>query len=268
MPGARCSVLIPVGGMLARRNCTLNTTSEDFDPFSAAVLWVQVPCGVARDPEPTRQKLIDAAARLMAEHGINSVSLTEIVRAANQANRSTIHYHFGSRDALLRAVLQRHKEVVIRRRAELVEDALLSADSDARAAAAVFIRPVAELAAGGWRERAFLCIVSELISDPDRSSDDIKSFIGEMGGERAVDLLLERCPPLPPRVRAERIALVARFINRAAADRARFLQRRGSRARILLSDEEFVDNLIDMVLGALTSPVTLDSQQTSVATGR
>ncbi len=40
--------------------------------------------------------------------GIDNVSLAEIVRAAHQRNVSAVHYHFGSRDEILRALLARH----------------------------------------------------------------------------------------------------------------------------------------------------------------
>ena len=42
------------------------------------------------------------------------------------------------------------------------------------------------------------------------------------------------------------------FIGRAAADRARRLDR--GEAGDALSDDRFVDNLIDMVMGAMTAP--------------
>lgn len=60
------------------------------------------------DSTSTRDKLLDAAARLFAERGIDNVSIREIVRTAGQHNASAVHYHFGSRGEVLRAVLARH----------------------------------------------------------------------------------------------------------------------------------------------------------------
>jgi AcrR family transcriptional regulator len=51
--------------------------------------------------------LLDAAERLFAAHGIAEVSIRQIVRASGQGNLSAAHYHFGSRDALIRAVIER-----------------------------------------------------------------------------------------------------------------------------------------------------------------
>ncbi len=51
-----------------------------------------------------RARLVLAAERLVAERGIE-VPLREIAVAAGQRNNSAVHYHFGSREGLLEAVL-------------------------------------------------------------------------------------------------------------------------------------------------------------------
>jgi TetR/AcrR family transcriptional regulator len=59
-----------------------------------------------RDPDRSRQAILDAAERLFAEHGFETVSMERIGRAAN-LSRGAPGYFFGSKDALYRAVLQR-----------------------------------------------------------------------------------------------------------------------------------------------------------------
>ena len=54
----------------------------------------------------TRAAILDAAERLMAEHGINGVSLRTILAEA-KANAAALHYHFGSREDLIAAILGR-----------------------------------------------------------------------------------------------------------------------------------------------------------------
>jgi AcrR family transcriptional regulator len=51
------------------------------------------------------------AERLFAENGVGSVSIREINRAAGAAP-SAVHYHFGSKDSLLDAVLSQHNDVL------------------------------------------------------------------------------------------------------------------------------------------------------------
>jgi len=52
----------------------------------------------------TRHELLLAAERLFALHGLKGVSLRQIVAATRQRNISTVHYHFGSREALAFAI--------------------------------------------------------------------------------------------------------------------------------------------------------------------
>jgi hypothetical protein len=51
----------------------------------------------------------------------------------------------------------------------------------------------------------------------------------------------------------ERQAICIIFVGTAAADRARLLDRGGKHP--VLSDDRFVDNLVDMVIGAMTAAV-------------
>jgi AcrR family transcriptional regulator len=53
--------------------------------------------------EETHALLIDTAIRLMSEKGTEALSLSEVAREAG-VNRTTVYYHFESREALLTAV--------------------------------------------------------------------------------------------------------------------------------------------------------------------
>ena len=107
--------------------------------------------GTMAEPTSTRDLLLDAAARLYAERGVDNVSLAEIVRAAHQRNASAVHYHLGNRDEVLRALLARHVPVIAERRHRLLEQARSGADDDVRSATEAIVRPVTEFAQRGWR---------------------------------------------------------------------------------------------------------------------
>ncbi|NIB42648.1 TetR/AcrR family transcriptional regulator [Pseudomaricurvus alkylphenolicus] len=55
-----------------------------------------------------RNALILKAQELFARKGIDAVSLNEINKAAGQKNTSAMHYHFGSKQGLLDAVIYEH----------------------------------------------------------------------------------------------------------------------------------------------------------------
>ena len=54
----------------------------------------------------TRQKILDAAEKLFARHGFESTSLRSIIASAG-VNLAAIHYHFRSKEGLVRAVIER-----------------------------------------------------------------------------------------------------------------------------------------------------------------
>lgn len=56
--------------------------------------------------ESTRERILDAAERLFGERGISATSLRKIIAAA-EVNIAAIHYHFGSKDELVREVFGR-----------------------------------------------------------------------------------------------------------------------------------------------------------------
>src|SRR3954466_16165645 len=69
----------------------------------------------------TKQKILDAAEKLIAEQGYAATSLRQIIAAA-EVNLAAVHYHFGSKDELLTAVIQRKVGSVNERRLTLLAE--------------------------------------------------------------------------------------------------------------------------------------------------
>jgi AcrR family transcriptional regulator len=62
-----------------------------------------------RSPQPTQNRILDAAYKLFRRRGYTRVSIDEIAAAAAVTKR-TLYYHFESKDSLLAAVLEaQHK---------------------------------------------------------------------------------------------------------------------------------------------------------------
>jgi AcrR family transcriptional regulator len=204
--------------------------------------------------EETRQRLIEAATRGFAEQGVHSASLLEITRQAGQRNRGAVHYHFGSRDGMLVAVLEQHVDMLATREKELLAIARQQPDDDLASAVAAFVRPAVELGDLGWEGRCYLVILSELVEDdPDSLHPDVVATLTRAGGYDAYGLLEERMPPMSDELRLERMSLTTSFILRAVADRARSSDR-PTPSRHQLDTESFVRNLIAMSVGMLTAP--------------
>jgi AcrR family transcriptional regulator len=68
----------------------------------------------------TKQKILDAAERLIAEHGYAATSLRQIIAEAG-VNLASVHYHFGSKEELLHELVGRKANPVNEKRLELLE---------------------------------------------------------------------------------------------------------------------------------------------------
>ncbi len=53
----------------------------------------------------TKRRILDAAESLMGDKGFTSTSMRDITAAA-KVNLASVNYHFGSKEALLAAVLE------------------------------------------------------------------------------------------------------------------------------------------------------------------
>jgi AcrR family transcriptional regulator len=204
--------------------------------------------------EQTRRKLIDAAARAFATDGVFSASLLDITRQAGQRNRGALHYHFGSRMGVLRAVLERHADFLARREGELLAVALARPDDDIESVVEAIVRPAAELAESGWRGRCYLMILAELVEEDQTTLDPgVQAALAGTGGFEVYAVLGARMPPVSPEVQIERFSLVTAFILRTVADRARAQHHRRRAGRQQLDQESFVRNLVAMVAAALSA---------------
>ena len=65
--------------------------------------------------EDTRERLLNAAEQLFAEQGISGTSLRALTKAA-KVNLAAVHYHFGNKEGLLDAVVERRATAMNRER--------------------------------------------------------------------------------------------------------------------------------------------------------
>jgi AcrR family transcriptional regulator len=77
----------------------------------------------------TKERILDAAERLFAAHGFAGTSLRAVTKAAG-ANLAAVHYHFGTKEDLLRAVLSRIVVPINRERLALLEQVEAAAGDD------------------------------------------------------------------------------------------------------------------------------------------
>lgn len=199
----------------------------------------------------TRRALVEAATEAFAEQGVFTASLVEITRRAGQRNRGAVHYHFGSREGLLVAVLEQHAAFLAEREGELLARARTTPDDDLAAVLEAVVRPAVELAETGPSGRQYLVIIGELVEEYDRLDADVDEALRRTGGYAVFELLEQRLPDLDEALRNERLALVTGFILRSVADRARAADDPG---RSQLPTERFIRNLLAMAAAMADAP--------------
>ncbi len=70
----------------------------------------------------TKQRILDVAERLFGDRGFPATSLRDITAGAG-VNLASVNYHFGSKEALLTAVLERRVQPINARRLEMLKAA-------------------------------------------------------------------------------------------------------------------------------------------------
>lgn len=95
------------------------------------------------DGNETRTRIKAVAQRLFALHGIHGVAVKDIVEAAQQRNKASVQYHFGSKEALIGELLvDGAREVDAYRQEMLAAMAAAGGPHDVRDVLQAFIRPV------------------------------------------------------------------------------------------------------------------------------
>lgn len=89
-------------------------------------------------------RLMSAAERLIGEHGYHNVSLVQIARAAGQANKYAVQYHFGTKENLVRGIFDDRLARIAARRRLLLDALDTRGHASVRELVHAFIYPVYE----------------------------------------------------------------------------------------------------------------------------
>ena len=207
-----------------------------------------------------RSALLDAAAVLMDERGIDNVSLNEISRASGHRNRSAVSYHFGSRDAVIRELVDRTMNTIDAERNALLDHLeTTGAPLTLRAALEVLVGPFTrQLRTEEGRRYVRLC--AQLINHPRFVADAGEIAAANSSVQRSARYLAPVLANLPRDVAVERGSQIAGFLVRACADQARLLDA-DPPPRPVLGIEAFTANLVDVLLGLLEAPTTVRAGQ-------
>ncbi len=113
----------------------------------------------------TKDSILDAAEQLFSERGIEGVSLRCLTGRAG-VNLASVHYHFGSKEQVVKAVFRRRVRVVNRRRIERLDRLERQGDPQLEEILAALFEPGLRLAADPERGRRFMRLGARIFFEP------------------------------------------------------------------------------------------------------
>jgi AcrR family transcriptional regulator len=148
------------------------------------------------DPsDTTRDRLLDTAERLFAEHGYQATTMRAVTTEA-AANIAAVNYHFGSKQALLEAVVHRALAPLSEERRNRLD--ALEPGAPVEAIVDAIISPLIERLDGDAEPSRVIHLIGRLLVDPDPEMRAlVKAEVHE--AERYQLGMLERALPELPR---------------------------------------------------------------------
>ncbi|ALE82177.1 TetR/AcrR family transcriptional regulator [Pseudonocardia sp. HH130629-09] len=200
----------------------------------------------------TRERILDAAERLFAEHGVRAVSNRSVAEAAGQGNNTVVGYHFGTKADLVRALIRRHAAEMDARREAMV--AALGSAPDVRRWVDCLVRPVAEHLAERGAPTWYARFGAQIMTDPGLREIMVRESLGSRSLTTVLDGLNAALPTLPPEVRLERGDICRQLLVHHFAERERALAEGLPTPRS--SWDGAATGLVDALVGIWTAPVS------------
>ena len=121
----------------------------------------------------TKTRILDGAEQLFAREGFHNTSLRTLTSLAS-VNLASVNYHFGSKESLLQAVIERRLLPLNRIREEQIEKVLtdakkIAAHPEAEALLRAFIEPTLEFRNSSPGARDFISLIGRSLTEPDET---------------------------------------------------------------------------------------------------
>lgn len=211
----------------------------------------------------TRLALTLTAERIFAEEGVSNTPLRRITQAAGQRNESAIQYHFGSREAVIQAILDLRTTVVNAARLQMLEVERARASGQrlsARAIARALVEPLAQHLRSSNGQSHYIRFLAHLWLDRDMWRR-LENKAQDTGIIACLEELKLANPHLPPQIVQQRFGLAIQTLNFGLAAMEQLISDRGA-AYDWNKGEVRLANMIDTIeatFAAGLSPETVDA---------
>jgi AcrR family transcriptional regulator len=199
----------------------------------------------------TREAILSAAERLLAERGMCAVSNRQISEAAGQGNNAAACYHFGTRTDLLRAIEGKHRTPIEELRGQMVAD--VGGSTELRDWVAALVCPLTNHLAALGNPSWYARFAAQAMADPTYRQVVTKDALASPLLGQAIEGINRCLPDLPKRVRFERMVMARNLLMHTCAEHEGELAEHGPQSRSPWPIA--ADGLIDAIVGLWRAPV-------------
>lgn len=205
--------------------------------------------------EDTRNQIKAAAQMLFARHGVDAVTVQQIVDAGGQRNNAALHYHFGSKEELIRQMVVDGATVLDGRRREMLDEIeARGGPKSIREVLLVLVMPVIEL---GEDERwhGYIRFTTNLqASDPKALRDALN---GRWNASYVACFnYLKTMLRLPAPIVEQRLSIFAIYANAILSAHEAAVESRNTKSSRLWGQPFTIENILDTLEATLTCPLS------------
>jgi AcrR family transcriptional regulator len=148
----------------------------------------------------TKKNILDAAEKLFSRHGFAATSLRMLTKEAG-VNLAAVNYHFGSKEELIKAVIERRLLPLNRLRTEKLLSVKRNAEEEnrlpgVREVILAFMEPTFAFRNSGEGARNFITLIGRTFSEPESTVREIFLDLVRPVFQLLHDLLCEALPQL------------------------------------------------------------------------
>ncbi len=205
----------------------------------------------------TKEQILDAAEALFSANGVEGVSLRALTKEAN-VNLASVHYHFGSKEAVVRALFVRRSGPVNQERIALLDELEREADGAPLAVESILTAlflPVIRITQDPERQQVYRRLIARFYFEP---AEYLESLFEQEFAEviRRFEQAFSRAlPSLPLGELCWRMHFTAGVMVHTMLDSGR-THKWAPQAITDASDQETLDAMVRFVAGGMRTAAT------------
>jgi AcrR family transcriptional regulator len=214
--------------------------------------------------EQTKDQIKAAAQMLFARHGVDAVTVQQIVDAAGQRNNAALYYHFRTKEELIRQMVVDGAAVLDARRRQMLDEmAKRGGPASIREVMLILFMPVIELGEDE-RWRGYIQFTSHLQASDPKALRDALNNRWNAGYVECVNHL-KRMLPQPAAIVEQRLSILAIYSNAVLSAHEAARESRNTKSSRLWGQPFTIENILDMLEAAITCAPSQATLQTATA---